>query len=214
MRQYTPYARWKFREFNELTHFFDLRLNQSYRAASRYTAQHSNAIIAVVAKFAAFVIGSLVFVMLIIGILSEELLLNLEITEGRTLIWYLGLLGILLAISRSLIPNENTVYDPTFLLGEVIQSTHYLPHHWRGRLHTEQVRIEFSELFDYKMVVFAEELLSVVFTPFLLWWSLPSSAGDIVDFFREFTVHVDGIGYVCSFAIFDFKRHGNPKVCP
>ncbi|UKZ76069.1 hypothetical protein TrVFT333_003765 [Trichoderma virens FT-333] len=28
----------------------------------------------------------------------------------------------------------------------------------------------------------------------------------IVDFFREFTVHVDGMGYVCSFAEFDFKR--------
>ncbi|CAG8782592.1 16608_t:CDS:2, partial [Cetraspora pellucida] len=27
----------------------------------------------------------------------------------------------------------------------------------------------------------------------------------------EFTVHVDGLGYVCSFAVFDFKRHGNVK---
>ena len=57
-------------------------------------------------------------------------------------------------------------------------------------------------------MVFLEEVLSVLTTPFILWFSLPNSSEKIVDFFREFTVHVDGIGYVCSFAVFDFKRHG------
>ena len=60
-------------------------------------------------------------------------------------------------------------------------------------------------------MVFLEEVLSVLTTPFILWFSLPNSSEKIIDFFREFTVHVDGIGYVCSFAIFNFKRHG--KVC-
>lgn len=56
-----------------------------------------------------------------------------------------------------------------------------------------------------------QELLSVVFTPFVLLVSLPNCAEQIVDFFRDFTVHVDGLGYVCSFAQFDFERHGNAK---
>lgn len=62
-------------------------------------------------------------------------------------------------------------------------------------------------------MIFAQELLGVVLTPFVLWFSLPRCAPAIVDFFREFTVHVDGLGYVCSFAVFDFQRHGNVKVC-
>jgi hypothetical protein len=57
-------------------------------------------------------------------------------------------------------------------------------------------------------MIFLEEVLSVLTTPFILWFSLPDSSEKVVDFFREFTVHVDGIGYVCSFAVFDFKRHG------
>lgn len=61
-------------------------------------------------------------------------------------------------------------------------------------------------------MIFLEEVLSVLTTPFILWFSLPNSSEKVVDFFREFTVHVDGIGYVCSFAVFDFKRHG--KVSP
>lgn len=29
--------------------------------------------------------------------------------------------------------------------------------------------------------------------------------------FDQYTVHVDGLGYVCSFAVFDFKKHGNAE---
>ncbi|KAK3805017.1 MAG: autophagy protein Apg9-domain-containing protein [Benniella sp.] len=53
--------------------------------------------------------------------------------------------------------------------------------------------------------------MSLVLTPTILCSSLPNCSEKIVDFFREFTVHVDGVGYVCSFAVFDFKRHGNVK---
>lgn len=64
-----------------------------------------------------------------------------------------------------------------------------------------------------KILIFFQELLSVVLTPFVLWFSLPPCAPAIIDFFREFSVHVDGRGYVCSFAEFNFERHGNVKVC-
>lgn len=63
-----------------------------------------------------------------------------------------------------------------------------------------------------KIAVFFQELLSVLLTPLILGFSLPACSADIIDFFREFTVHVEGVGYVCSFAVFDFKRNGNVKV--
>jgi autophagy-related protein 9 len=63
-----------------------------------------------------------------------------------------------------------------------------------------------------KVMIFGQELLSVILTPFILWYTLPKCAPDIVDFFRDFTVHVEGLGYVCSFAVFNFERHGNVNV--
>lgn len=57
-----------------------------------------------------------------------------------------------------------------------------------------------------KVVIFLEEILSILTTPFVLFSSLPKSSDQIIDFFREFTIHVDGLGYVCSFAEFDFKK--------
>ncbi|KAJ7219577.1 autophagy protein Apg9-domain-containing protein [Mycena pura] len=63
-----------------------------------------------------------------------------------------------------------------------------------------------------KILIVVEELVSVVLTPFVLRFSLPACGPAIIDFFREFTVHVDGRGYVCSFAGFNFERHGNVKL--
>jgi autophagy-related protein 9 len=64
-------------------------------------------------------------------------------------------------------------------------------------------------LYQLKFVIFIEEILSMITTPFVLWFSLPKCSDRLIDFVREFTVHVDGIGYVCSFAVFDFKKGGN-----
>jgi autophagy-related protein 9 len=75
-----------------------------------------------------------------------------------------------------------------------------------------QVHQEFGQLFAMKIMIFVHELVSVILTPFVLWFSLPQCAPAIIDFFHDFTVHIPGRGYVCSFAEFDFVRHGNVKV--
>lgn len=38
-RTYTPFAKWKFREFNELPHLFQTRLDSSYPIAKKYIDQ-------------------------------------------------------------------------------------------------------------------------------------------------------------------------------
>ena len=56
-----------------------------------------------------------------------------------------------------------------------------------------------------------EELLSPLLTPFILMLSIRYRAQSIVDFLRNFTVEVTGVGDVCSFAQLDVRRHGNPE---
>ncbi len=60
-------------------------------------------------------------------------------------------------------------------------------------------------------LMFLEELASVALTPFVLYVSLPKCAPAILAFVRDFTVHVDGVGHICSLAAFDLQRHGNAK---
>ena len=57
-----------------------------------------------------------------------------------------------------------------------------------------------------------DELLSPLITPFILYFVLRHKASDIIDFLRNFTIDVTGVGDVCSFAGMDIKKHGNPEV--
>lgn len=57
-----------------------------------------------------------------------------------------------------------------------------------------------------------EELLSPIVTPLILIFCLRPRALEIIDFFRNFTVEVVGVGDTCSFAQMDVRQHGHPQV--
>ncbi|KAJ5929503.1 Autophagy-related protein 9 [Penicillium verhagenii] len=208
-RQYTPLAEWKFREFNELWHLFERRINMSYPFASRYIDQFPKDKTVQVARFVAFISGALASVLALASVVDPELFLGFEITPDRTVLFYLGIFGTVWAFAHGLAPEETDVFDPEYALLELIDFTHYFPTTWKGRLHSDDVRKEFAVCYQMKIVIFLEEILSMIFTPFVLWFSLPKCSDRLIDFFREFTVHVDGMGYLCSFAVFDFKKGTN-----
>lgn len=178
----------------------------SYPFASRYLDQFPKVKTAHIAKFVAFAAGAIVAVLAVASLLDPELFLNFEITNDRTVLFYVGIFGTLWAIANGAVPEENLVFEPTYALLQVIEYTKFEPDHWKDRLHSDEVKREFSTLYQMKIVIFLEEVLTIIVTPFILWFSLPKCSDQIIDFFREFTIHVDGVGYVCSFAVFDFKN--------
>ncbi|QPG93849.1 autophagy protein atg9 [Epichloe festucae Fl1] len=205
-RKYTALAEWKFRQFNELPHIFHERLYMSFPFATHYIDQFPKRMTEEFARSVSFMSGAITAVLAVCTILDSELFLGFEITHDRTVLFYLGIFGGIWAITRGMVSEDTTVFNPEFALRNVIEYTRFMPDHWKGRLHSFEVKKEFSELYKMKVVIFLEEVLGIITTPMLLFFSLPKCAEQIIDFFREFTIHVDGLGYVCSFAVFDFKR--------
>nr|XP_019957602.1 PREDICTED: autophagy-related protein 9A-like [Paralichthys olivaceus] len=111
---------------------------------------------------------------------------------------------------RSFIPDEHMVWCPEQLLQCMLAHIHYMPDHWRGNANKSETRDEVAQLFQYKAVFILEELLSPIVTPFILIFILRNKSLEIIDFFRNFTVEVVGVGDICSFAQMDIRRHGNP----
>jgi hypothetical protein len=60
-------------------------------------------------------------------------------------------LGIVLAVSRAFIAETGVAFEPELALLEVVAHTHWLPRHWRGRAHTQEVQQQFQELFQFKV---------------------------------------------------------------
>lgn len=138
-RKYTPFAEWKFREFNELPHHFTRRLDESYPTASMYIGQFPNEKLTIIMRFVAFIAGSFAAVLLLATVLDPDLFVGFEVTPHRTVLFYVGVFGSILAVARGMIPEENRVFDPELLIMDVIQDTHYMPDHWKDQLHSKTV---------------------------------------------------------------------------
>lgn len=183
-RQWSSLALWKFREFNELPHIFEARMNKSYGPANEYLNlfHHTNA--AVVARSAAYISGALISFLLLISCFSEGAFLYVNIGE-RNLLFWLGILTAAYAGARSAVPDDTKEQgDPEKLMVSISAHTHHFPVAWEHNCHTVVVRDELAELFPYKVKVFALEVLSVILTPLVLCFSLPNCAPSIIEFVR------------------------------
>lgn len=116
----------------------------------------------------------------------------------------------LVVAARSQLPDENLIWCPEQLLVNILAHAHYLPSSWCGQAHTSKIRNQFEHFFQLKAMYILNELVSPFLTPFILITQLRPKSLDIVDFFRNFTVSVVGVGDVCSFAQMDVRKHGNP----
>lgn len=181
----------------------------AYPYANLYLAQFPKDKTEQLSAFVAFVAGALSFVLVVFTMLDSEHFLSFEITPGTTVIFWLGIFTAAYRTARGSSPQEDQVADPTYYLSHVIFHTRFEPASWQDRLHTDEVRAEFAKLYQPKILIFAEEILSMVITPFLLVFRLPHCSERIVDFFREFSIVVDGLGVVCSYSMFPFKKGEN-----
>lgn len=204
LRNWSRYGKVYLRHFNELDHELHARLSRAYRPATKYLAAFSSPIVTTIAQHITFICGSLFGVIIIYSLIDDNVL------HIEHLLPVMTFLGIALPVCRGFIPDESLVWCPESLLQGVVMHTHYLPPKWKGQAHTSKIKEEFQQLFQYRIVALMEDVLSPILTPYLMWrWVYPRAL-DIVDFFRNFTVSVVGVGDVCSFAQMDIKKHGNP----
>lgn len=138
-RQFTPLARWKFREFNELPHLFQQRLAQAHPLADQYINHYPKAKTVLLSRFVAFLAGSFAAVLILFSLIDPDAFLHFEITPGRTVLFYIGVFGTVLAVARGMLPDENRVVDPELLMREIVEHTHYMPAEWKDKLHSTEV---------------------------------------------------------------------------
>lgn len=204
-RKWSNYARLYARHFNELDHEFNARLNRAYKPAERYMNTFISPLLVICAKYMSFFAGSILAVLVILTVIDEDFL------AVKNIIGVMTVTGLIVTISRSCIPDEHSVWRPELLMKAVLAQLQYMPDSWKGSAHKFYVRNEFASLFQYKALFLVEELLSPIVTPLILCFVIRHKSLEIVDFYRNFTVEVVGVGDVCSFAQLDVRKHGHPQ---
>jgi autophagy-related protein 9 len=197
-RRYTIIAKYKFRNYNELPHYFENRLNKSMKHSIEYIKQFESPILKVIGNFLAIITGAFICFFIILSILDESILLYVRFLD-RTLLFYMGIATAISNISRSFVRSpEESIYDPNGVMKKVVEYTHYMPERWEGKCNTYEIRNEFLMLFPYKIILFFYDLISVVITPLILLF-LSKDSERIVSFFDKYTVD-DVSGKICTMA--------------
>ncbi|KAM4025429.1 autophagy-related protein 9A-like isoform 2-T4 [Anomaloglossus baeobatrachus] len=204
VRQWSLYGRYYVRHFNEMDHQLQARLNRAYKPACRYMSCFYSPLLAVVAKHIGFLAGSVLAVLMALVVYDEDVLAVAHVLSAITL------LGVVVMVCRSFIPDQHLVFCPKQLMKEILAHIHYMPDRWQEKANWEETRREFAQLFQYKAVFVLEALLSPLLTPLVLIFQLRPKSLEIIDFFRESTVEVVGVGDICSFAQLDVRRPGDP----
>jgi autophagy-related protein 9 len=199
LRQYSHYSRWKFREYNELPHIFEQRLNMSYDDANKYISHFSNKISVMIKQFIVFIASSFIIFLTIISIQDEDILFN-EVTSGKSVLWYIGILGGIIGLCKFIRSSDDKVYKPDVLLKRVSLYTHYYPENWINKEYHTDTYQEFSKFFQIKIFSLLEELFSFIITPYVLYFKLRKDTNKIVNFFINYTSYNNNVGNMCSFA--------------
>lgn len=205
-RRYTPYFKWKIRQYNELEHYFQDRINMSIKYANEYTQQFPSIMLENISKFTAFISGAFIFLFLIFSVFDENILLYVKFMD-RSLIFYTGLIGSISAIARGFIKEpENCVYDPNKVMEKISKYTLYLPNSWKNNANNIVIRNEFLSFFNYILVIFFYEILGIVRTPYVLFL-ISKESKNIENFIRHNILYKNNIGSICISA--DFKNKSN-----
>jgi autophagy-related protein 9 len=211
-RKFSLLAEWKIRDYNEVSHLFHVRKRMAYAPADVYLQQFPKDKTNQFFRFLAFIPGSFAAVLGVITFLDPEMFLTFNI-GGHTVLFLIGVFSTAFVLCRGIASDDDDdMLNPEISMKTVVDYIHYCPDNWRNKLHSDEVRAEFAAMYKLEAVLFFEEIIGVFLTPFILMWTLPTTAANLVDFFREFTIHVDGLGTICSFAEFNFKNDG--KVMP
>jgi autophagy-related protein 9 len=207
-RQWSPLAQWKLREYCEADHHFRERLARSYKPACQYLGMFSQPLTSVFARMVSLFLGGMLVVLVLGGIVYDEDFFQVTLTPHRSVAWWVGMLGFVLAGTVTFITGDHVVFEPERKLREVAVHTHYYPEQWSAA--SPDTRRQFIQLFQYKLVIFVEEIMSVFINPYLLAFQLPQWTPAMVRFFHEQTTTCPGIGDVCSYSLFRNTLYDQP----
>ena len=200
-REFTLEAKIKFRYYNEIHHHFLERMEKSKEAANEYMNQFHSKITENIAKLIIFLLSAIFTILILLSILNENVLLHLQITPNKTVLWYIGILATIITISKNLI-NKKTVFYPKDKMIELRKLIKYLPEEYETSNNFNKIKKEFSHYFQFKLIILVNEIFYTLFVPFKLF-ELSYDVEKIVIFLQENTLRHNKIGRTIKLSLFD-----------
>ena len=164
-KHYIVSEKWKLRYYNELRHEFEERMTISLKYVKDYLDSFKSKVTETIIKFFVFVSSSFFIVLIVLSIYNEHILLNLNISNGRPVLWYLGILGSIIAIGKSIVKDNKIEMDNKY--DKLISYNRLLD--IKTNINTDEQKMKnIKKYVSYQIIILLKESLSVLLVPYLL----------------------------------------------
>jgi autophagy-related protein 9 len=209
-RIWSPQIQALFRNYNELQHHFENRINNSFTPTEKFLSCFKERLMFILGKFVSLVCGSFLIVLFILSSIDNRLLTDLKVF-GKSFVWVGFVVGILLSIFSEKPQNSEENYIENIelkesLLKQVTNSVINIPNTWKKDNNFSSLFKRISIDYKYSLLIMFKELLSIILFPFI-WMRVIFRAQDIIKFFRFYSRKVDGLGTICAFSYFDLSAY-------
>lgn len=192
-RHWSMEAAWNMRRWHEAPHELRARLAAALKHAHAFADSTASPVLAPLAQLCTFCFSAACVLLLMLAFVDDDVLLRQQLF-GRLLVWWLGVAGAGLAVSRACMPRGDQDICAIEELRQVAQHT---------GLRVQQLRTDWGKYFEYRLMGFVWELAAVVIAPVLFLTIMPRRAMRIGTFLQNNTHACDRIGPVCSLSIDD-----------
>lgn len=196
-RVFTKKSLWKLRYYNELEHEFIERINKIEQPSIKYTNSFSNHIINNLYKLLLFICSSFFIVLIIFSILNDKILIYVMITQNQSVLWFIGILGTLIAFFRT----NNNLNNPKESMTEICKHI-FIEKDFSENAYKSRNYKKFSSMYQYKLLNIIKEVIYTILVPFHLW-IISYNINKIVDFINDHTDENNELDYVCVLSDFN-----------
>jgi autophagy-related protein 9 len=210
-REWSKYSRWKFREYNELNHLLDERLDRSNEYVDKYIASFPTPMINAISRFFIFIIGSVVSVLTVLTLYDEKFI-HVELTENGSVLWYMGVFSFVLYLLKGVINNGEYSSERGQIMRNIKGIVEYIPNSWIEEPNNEEARSAIMNCYISKKSVIMNEVIDVIITPIVFCFKLPQLSDLIVEYFVNFTHYDEKIGYICSSTLLQGENNIDKKM--
>jgi autophagy-related protein 9 len=209
-RIWSPQIQILFRNYNELQHHYENRINNSYIHTEKFLCCFRERLISNISKFFTLIFGSFLLVIFILSTIDNRLLTDLKVL-GKSFVWVGFVVSVLLSIFSEKQQNHEENYIENVelkenLLKQITASVINIPDTWKKDHNFSSLFKRISIDYKFSLQTMMKELLSIILFPFI-GLRVIYRASDIIKFFRINSRKVEGLGTICAYSYFDLSAY-------
>ena len=196
-RNWTLIAKWKLRNYNELFHEYDSKFIVSKDICDEYTNLFPNKIVQTISRFLVFILSSVFVILVFISIVNERILTNLYITNNKQTIWFIGIVGSIIAILKRNLVETPTDY-PKDKMKNLKEKINSIPDNW-----LEDAQNKNSVFFNYyqlQCLILLKDIYYTLIIPFKLY-EISINTKNVIRYLSDITISTS-YGHMNKFASF------------